>query len=57
MSHMVMAHQQAVALFQGEAKTGKHSDAKAWAAKTVPVLQEHYKLARDVNAAMVKKGP
>ncbi len=56
MSHMVMAHQQAVALFQGEARAGKDSDAKAWAAKTLPVLQEHYKLARDVNAAMVKKG-
>lgn len=57
MSHMVMAHQQAVALFQRQAKAGKDSDAKAWAAKTLPVLQEHYKLARDVNAAMVKKRP
>ena len=45
MSHMVIAHQQAVALFQREAKGGKDPDVKAWAAKTLPVLQEHYKSA------------
>ena len=50
MAHMVTAHQQAVALFQKEASGGKDADAKAWAAKTLPTLQEHLKMAREVNA-------
>jgi putative membrane protein len=54
MSHMVMAHQQAVALFQREAKAGKDPDVKAWAAKTLPVLEEHHKSARTVSAAVGK---
>jgi putative membrane protein len=56
MSHMVMAHQQAVTLFQHEAKAGKNADAKAWAAKTLPVLQEHYKAARTLNATKTRTG-
>ena len=55
-SHMVMAHQQAVTLFQGEAKAGKDAEAKAWAAKTLPVLQEHYKSARTLSGAKATKG-
>ena len=50
MGHMVTAHQQAVALFQKEASGGKDADAKAWAAKTLPPLQEHLKMARGINA-------
>jgi putative membrane protein len=50
MGHMVTAHQQAVALFQKEASGGKDADAKAWAAKTLPTLQEHLKMARGINA-------
>jgi putative membrane protein len=57
MSHMVMAHRQAVTLFQREAKAGKDADTKAWAAKTLPVLQEHDKSARTVNAAVSKMVP
>ena len=49
-AHMVTAHQQAVALFQKEASGGKDPEAKAWAAKTLPTLQEHLKMARAVNA-------
>ena len=56
MSHMVTAHQQAVTLFQHEAKAGKDADAKAWAAKTLPTLQEHYKSARTLNAPKAKSG-
>ena len=47
MSHMLTAHQQAVTLFQSEAKSGKDADTKAWAAKTLPTLQEHYKSRSD----------
>jgi putative membrane protein len=50
MAHMVSAHQQAVALFEKEAGGGKDADVKAWAAKTLPTLQEHLKMARGVNA-------
>lgn len=53
MAHMVTAHQQAVALFQKEASGGKDADAKAWAAKTLPTLQEHLKMARGINAKVM----
>lgn len=49
MSHMVMSHTEAVGLYQRESKTGKDADAKAWAAKILPTLQEHLKMARDLN--------
>ena len=52
MSHMVTAHGQAVALFQKEAKGGTDADAKAWAAKTLPTLQEHHKSAQALNARL-----
>jgi putative membrane protein len=48
-AHMVTAHQQAVALFEKEASGGKDAEAKAWAAKTLPTLQEHLKMARAVK--------
>ena len=54
MSHMVKAHLQAVATFQQQAKSGQDSDVKAWAAKTLPMLQEHLKLASSINAAVAK---
>lgn len=50
MAHMVTAHQQAVALFQKEASGGKDAEAKAWASKTLPTLQDHLKTARGINA-------
>jgi putative membrane protein len=50
MAHMVTAHQQAVALFQKQANGGKDPEAKAWAAKILPTLQEHLKMARGVTA-------
>ena len=52
MAHMVAAHAQAVALFQKEAKGGADPDAKAWAAKTLPTLQEHHKMAQSIHAKL-----
>jgi len=49
-SHMVTDHAKAVALFQKESKSASNADLKAWAAKTLPTLQEHHKMARDINA-------
>ena len=56
MAHMVTAHQEAVSLFQREAKTGKDNEAKAWATKTLPTLQEHLKMARGINAKVAGGG-
>ena len=49
-AHMVTAHAKAVSSFQNASKTAKNADLKAWAAKTLPTLQEHHKMARDINA-------
>jgi len=49
MAHMVTAHQQAVALFERESKGGKDADVKGWAAKTLPTVQEHLKMARSID--------
>jgi putative membrane protein len=50
MRDMVADHNQDVAEFQREAKTAKNADLKAWAAKTLPTLEEHQKMAKDINA-------
>ena len=52
MAHMVTAHKEAVALFQREAKAGKDAETKAFAAKTLPALQEHLKMAQDISARL-----
>jgi putative membrane protein len=52
MAHMVSAHAQAVALFQKESKGGADPEAKAWAAKTLPTLQEHHKMAQSIAAKL-----
>jgi putative membrane protein len=53
MQDMVKDHQEDVAEFQKEAKNGKHSDLKGFAAETLPTLQHHLTMARD-TAAKVK---
>jgi len=49
---MVKDHDADVAAFQREAKSGKDADVKAWAAKTLPTLQEHQKQAKDIKAKL-----
>ena len=56
MSQMAKAHLEAVASFQEEANRGQDADVKAWAAKTLPTLQEHVKLASSINATINKPG-
>jgi putative membrane protein len=55
MRDMVTDHQQDVAAFKREAQSGKDAELKAWAAKTLPTLEDHLKMAHDtatkVNAA------
>lgn len=45
MEDMVKDHRGDVAEFKKEASSGKDSDVKAFAAKTLPTLEEHLKLA------------
>ena len=50
MRDMVTDHQHDVAAFKREATSGKDPDLKAWAAKTLPTLQDHLKMAQDTAA-------
>jgi len=46
---MVADHQKAVAGFIAEANTGTNSAVTPWAAKTLPALPGHLKLAHDLQ--------
>ena len=50
MAAMVADHDKDVAAFQRASKTARDADLKAWAGKTLPTLQEHQKMAKDINA-------
>jgi len=45
LQHMVMDHQMAVSLYQAQTQQGKDPQLRAFAAKTLPIVQEHLKLA------------
>lgn len=49
MRHMTTDHKKDVAEFQKESNSGKDSEIKSFAAKTLPTLQEHLKMAQDIN--------
>ena len=50
MQSMVADHNKDVAAFMRESKAAKDPDLKAWAASTLPTLQEHQKMAKEINA-------
>jgi putative membrane protein len=50
---MVKDHEKAVSMFQKEADKGKDADAKAFAAKTLPVLQGHLDMSRNMMNKMM----
>jgi putative membrane protein len=52
MQAMVEDHTKVVREFRMESKAGKDADIKAWAAKTLPTIEEHLRLAQDVNRAI-----
>lgn len=49
---MVDDHEDAVDLFEGQAKDGKDTELKAFAAKTLPVLRGHLNMIKDIKAKM-----
>jgi putative membrane protein len=49
-SLMVKDHEKAVSLFEQVSTTSSDPEIKAWAAGTLPTLQEHLKIARDLQA-------
>jgi putative membrane protein len=54
MNHQVKAHEASKTLFSNQAKNGQNADVKAFASKTLPVIEEHLNMAREV-AKSVKK--
>jgi putative membrane protein len=44
----VAAHQKAVDLFRAYSNTGEDESLKAWAAKTLPALEDHLKMAQQL---------
>jgi putative membrane protein len=56
MQEMVVDHRKAVNAFRTEEKSGTDPDIKAWAAKTLPTLEEHLKLAQEANKAVGTSG-
>ena len=48
MKDMVADHEQDVSEFKREANAGKNPDVKGFASETLPTLEDHLKMARDV---------
>jgi len=43
-----------VKLFEDEAKNGKDPDLKAFAAKTLPTIKDHYEMAKNLAGSLKK---
>ena len=56
MRAMVSDHVKDVNAFKMEANSGTDPDVKAWAAKTLPTLEQHLKMAREAGGAVGTSG-
>ena len=54
MNHMVKDHEQTVKLFRKEAEKGESAELKQFASKTLPTLEEHLKMAKDLQGQFKK---
>lgn len=52
LQQMVKDHEGAVAAFTKTSKDAKDPDLKSWAAKTLPTIQDHLKMAKDLAGKM-----
>ena len=57
MAAMLDDHRKDVYAFRIEARSGKDPDVKAWAAKTLPMLTEHLKLAESARLTSISSTP
>ncbi len=48
MSHMVEDHEKDVKEFDKASTSAEDSDLRSWAAKTLPTLQEHLRIAKEI---------
>ncbi len=55
MNDMVKDHQGDAAAFHKEATSGQDPEIKAWAAKTGAVVDEHLKMAQDIQKELGTK--
>jgi putative membrane protein len=49
MEGQIKGHEEAIKLFENEAKNGQDADLKNWASKTLPTLKEHLQMAKDAS--------
>ncbi len=56
MHDMVQDHESDVKKFRQEAEHGKDADLKSFAQNTLPVLEQHLKMAHDVNKSLTAVG-
>jgi putative membrane protein len=49
---MVEDHRKDVSDFRKQSQNGKDPEVKAWAAKTLPTLEEHMKMVQDINQSL-----
>jgi putative membrane protein len=54
MMHMLMDHKKALALFQQQAQNGTDAELKAFAAKGVPIIEDHLKKAQQLSGGKGK---
>jgi putative membrane protein len=52
MQAMIADHRKDLNEFRTESKLGKDADVKGWAAKTLPMIEEHVKLAQNTTRAV-----
>lgn len=57
MKEMVSDHKKDVAEFQKQSKNGKDAEVKAFAAKTLPTLEKHYKMAQSGHKMAQSRSP
>jgi putative membrane protein len=52
---MVSDHEKDVAAFKRESQQAKDPELKAWAGKTLPTLEDHLQMIRQVQGQLAKK--
>lgn len=50
LKHQVADHDKAVALFEKQSRSGKDAELKAFAARALPTLKEHQRMAREISS-------